>query len=342
MADLRTSATGEERRAKLRTFLVRCRSRLSPANAGVPATERRRVTGLRRSEVAELTGVSTDWYRWFESGRPIRVSTPFLARLSKVLRLSAADQRVLYHLAIPELYEADIAQQNLWRHLPLSSPVRSFDEVGAAARHFAIARDQFLSGAITVPSGVRPRIVKSWKRSMALGADANLEIASPQAIASDDDLAVLRSASQPLLDAAGPILSQLEQMLADSGYAIVTSNACGRVVEISGEREILRTLARINFVPGCDLSESTCGTNAVGTALADGRPLQLMAAENYCEAGGNLTCTAAPIRDPSTFGIVGVLDVTADYRRLHPEILSLVIQCALEIEERLAAEKARP
>jgi len=101
-----------ERRAKLRGFLMNCRSRLTPEDVGLPSTPRRRVSGLRREEVSELVGVSGDWYRWFESGRTIRVSASFLAKLCKALRLDPIESISLYYLALPEIYEAYVSQRN--------------------------------------------------------------------------------------------------------------------------------------------------------------------------------------------------------------------------------------
>jgi transcriptional regulator with XRE-family HTH domain len=101
------------RRAELRSFLMGVRARIMPEEVGLPQSNRRRVPGLRREEVAELTGISEDWYRWFESGRPINVSPRLLSRLSEVLRLNAHDQVRLYRLALPELYRADIAARML-------------------------------------------------------------------------------------------------------------------------------------------------------------------------------------------------------------------------------------
>jgi hypothetical protein len=95
-----------ERRRELRTFLIRTRSRLEPSEVGLPCTKRRRVPGLRRGEVAELIGVTTDWYRWFECGRPVRVSLHFVSRLIAALRLSGYEALALYRLAIPEMYLA--------------------------------------------------------------------------------------------------------------------------------------------------------------------------------------------------------------------------------------------
>ncbi|HVN70194.1 MAG TPA: helix-turn-helix transcriptional regulator [Candidatus Binatia bacterium] len=101
------------RRAELRSFLASMRARIAPEDVGLPQVSRRRVPGLRRQEVAELIGTSEDWYRWFESGRPITVSPKFLSRLADALKLSARDQVKLYCLAFPELYRADAAARLL-------------------------------------------------------------------------------------------------------------------------------------------------------------------------------------------------------------------------------------
>ena len=105
--------TDVTRREELRSFLMEMRSRLRPHDVGLPAVSQRRVPGLRREEVAELIGTSEDWYRWFESGRPISVSSRFLARLADVLRLNVYDQVMLYRLAFPDLYRADTAARAL-------------------------------------------------------------------------------------------------------------------------------------------------------------------------------------------------------------------------------------
>ena len=93
-----------DRRRELRSFLMQCRTRLVPMELGLPQTARRRVQGLRRGEVAELVGVSDYWYRAFESGRPVRISPQFVARLGTVLRLTAPQQMILFRLAFPEMY----------------------------------------------------------------------------------------------------------------------------------------------------------------------------------------------------------------------------------------------
>ncbi len=86
-------------RDELSEFLKTRRARLSPAEVGLPAAAGRRSRGLRREDVAVLAGVGLTWYTWFEQGRDIQVSTPFLENLARGLRLSAAERAHLFALA---------------------------------------------------------------------------------------------------------------------------------------------------------------------------------------------------------------------------------------------------
>jgi transcriptional regulator with XRE-family HTH domain len=91
------------RRAELRDFLKMCRARLTPEDVGLRPIGRRRVSGLRREEVAELSGMSLDWYTQLETAQDIRVSPRLLDRISNTLRLSAEEKLKLFLLAIEEL-----------------------------------------------------------------------------------------------------------------------------------------------------------------------------------------------------------------------------------------------
>ena len=63
------------------------------------ANPRRRTPGLRREEVALLSGVSFSWYSWLEQGRPIAASRQVLDALAATLRLTAAERRHVFELA---------------------------------------------------------------------------------------------------------------------------------------------------------------------------------------------------------------------------------------------------
>jgi transcriptional regulator with XRE-family HTH domain len=70
-----------------------------PEEVGLPKGTRRKTPGLRRAEVAQLVGVSVDWYTWLEQGRPITPSTQVLERLVQTLRLDAHERTHLFLLA---------------------------------------------------------------------------------------------------------------------------------------------------------------------------------------------------------------------------------------------------
>ncbi|WP_285029546.1 helix-turn-helix transcriptional regulator [Mycolicibacterium sp. lyk4-40-TYG-92] len=88
-----------DRRNELGAFLRARRASLSPRQAGVPADLPRRVSGLRRQEVAELAGVSTDYYTRLEQGREQHPSDQVLQAISRALQLDAHGEEHLTNLA---------------------------------------------------------------------------------------------------------------------------------------------------------------------------------------------------------------------------------------------------
>jgi transcriptional regulator with XRE-family HTH domain len=80
-------------------FLRGMRERIAPEAVGFPERRRRRTPGLRREEVAELSGISATWYSWIEQGRDVSVSAKVLERLADALGLSDAERFYLFELA---------------------------------------------------------------------------------------------------------------------------------------------------------------------------------------------------------------------------------------------------
>jgi transcriptional regulator with XRE-family HTH domain len=83
-------------------FLQTRRARIQPEDVGLPAYGRRRVPGLRREEVAQLAGVSVDYYIRLEQGRGKHVSDAVLDAVARVLRLDPTEHAHLRDLARPE------------------------------------------------------------------------------------------------------------------------------------------------------------------------------------------------------------------------------------------------
>jgi transcriptional regulator with XRE-family HTH domain len=83
----------------LADFLRRRRELLHPADVGLPDGARRRTPGLRREEVAQLAGMSTDYYSRLEQSRGANPSEPIIASLARALRCDLDERDHLYNLA---------------------------------------------------------------------------------------------------------------------------------------------------------------------------------------------------------------------------------------------------
>jgi transcriptional regulator with XRE-family HTH domain len=158
-----TSSISPTPRRALADFLRAHRLRLTPAAAGLPAGSRRRTPGLRREEVAQLSGISATWYCWIEQAREVSVSPAALGRLCGTLQLSPSERAYVFHLA--------------GKHDPaLPSPAGSMD----APPHLVQAVDAIAAPAYILDLQWRAR---AWNRPAAelfigwldgAGADRNL------------------------------------------------------------------------------------------------------------------------------------------------------------------------
>ncbi|MFI6464328.1 helix-turn-helix transcriptional regulator [Streptomyces sp. NPDC050528] len=106
--------TTQRRRPELAAFLRSRRARVTPHDVGMPPGFRRRTPGLRREEVAQLSGVGVTWYTWLEQGRPINASAQVLDAVARTLRLDAPEREHLYHLAeVPYAHPPEVLAQTV-------------------------------------------------------------------------------------------------------------------------------------------------------------------------------------------------------------------------------------
>ncbi|MCB1909677.1 MAG: GAF domain-containing protein [Rhodocyclaceae bacterium] len=176
----------------------------------------------------------------------------------------------------------------------------------AAWEHFML--DEAYSGEL-----LRPIVEDSWHRCHSLNLDPELP-AAPLELeqeAARDRYPSLRAAARPVLLRAGAMLASAESVAVLAAYD-------GVIVDATGDCRTRDHARDCNLVVGGQWSESSVGTNAIGTALAEEQPVQLFGAEHYCEAIKRWTCSAEVIRDPHDGHVVGVLDIsglTNSYRR---------------------------
>ncbi|MDW8404232.1 ATP-binding protein [Chloroflexus sp.] len=213
-------------------------------------------------------------------------------------------------------------------------------DLDALVWQIAALREQFLASSEVDLSPMRAVIRDSWQRCRMLAVNAEVQLAR-FATANDRQLAELRERCAALLRAASPVVARLRATLGDAGYVVALSDAEGTLLEVDGDPYCRRRLARKGLLPGSNWSEAVAGTNAIGVVLVTGRVVQLVGAEHYCSGWQDVTCTAAPIIHPDDGRLLGVLDITGDYRLARPFLTGVLAAAAAEVQRRYRLEWAR-
>lgn len=205
---------------------------------------------------------------------------------------------------------------------------------GSATDVAAIRRayGQFLSKG-RVPRGSIPEFVeRSWQRSAAYGVayDRLREIGR----ADETDLRIVVSEYGNLINLASPVMENLHHQLTGTGSVVLLCSGDGFILHSMGDPDFLPKTQHIALKPGVSWAENQKGTNAIGTAIVERKPVVIYAGHHYIRQNHFLACTAAPVLDP--FGeVAGVLDITCDYRQHQRHTLALVQMSARVIERQI-------
>ncbi|WP_312676662.1 GAF domain-containing protein [Microbacterium sp.] len=183
---------------------------------------------------------------------------------------------------------------------------------------------------------IRPLVQDSWRRSLAslVGAEA-----LPPLELTDEELEAYRSA-HPLAGAMDMIRALLLPE-SDAGVVVAVGDAAGRLLWVEGDRGIRRLTSDMGFVAGANWSEQAVGTSAPGTALTLGRSVQIHGAEHFNRLVAPWSCTAAPVHDPETRRVLGVIDVTGGAEAATPQAQLLVDATARAVEGELLVARLR-
>ncbi|MEU6699896.1 GAF domain-containing protein [Pseudonocardia sp. NPDC046786] len=181
---------------------------------------------------------------------------------------------------------------------------------------------------------LRPEIRASWERSLAAAVDP--ERSRPTHPYQPGEVAELR-AGHPLARVLPVLRETLVAAAEQARHMMIVTDERGHILWREGAREVLRRAERVELVEGTRWSEDAVGTNAMGTALSDDRPVGIHSAEHLVSAYHPWTCAAAPVHDPETGRQLGAVDVTGPEETFHPMTLSLVTAAARLAEHRLAA-----
>ncbi|GAB3113323.1 GAF domain-containing protein [Janibacter alkaliphilus] len=178
-----------------------------------------------------------------------------------------------------------------------------------------------------VLSGSRPAqhpralVSRSWQRVLAAGlpADRSGE-REPTPFAEVER----RRHDSPLHLVIDELRRVLTSVADASHFLMVVTDPDGVVLWREGSAAVRHQADRLGFLEGAVWTETQVGTNAIGTALAEGCPVELFSAEHFQQAQHPWYCSAWPMHDPRTGQLLGVVDVSGPALTLHPAIRALV------------------
>ena len=200
-------------------------------------------------------------------------------------------------------------------------------------QRLSLARQRYFEEGVR-PSGlVSEAVIQSWSRCLQAQRQPNEAVTFAMVTASRAHSAMTRS--RVLLKAAEGDLKQLASTLAGTSCTLLLTDPQGVVVHHAfadyNADEVLLPLARRM---GCNLSEDSIGTNALGLTAHTGQPSVVLGAEHFFGGVQVLHCAAAPIRDIHG-QMAGVLDLTSESRPFGFDAASVVGLYATAIENNL-------
>jgi PAS domain S-box-containing protein len=198
------------------------------------------------------------------------------------------------------------------------------------------AWQQYTGGASLDVRHLSPEIASSWQRCHNLGVDPLCpECHSVDPLQLKDRL----YQRQHLVKIARPVMKRLYNSVKSTGFQVVLSDETGFLLDVIGDSDVVSLTREVGMYPGGDGSEASKGTNAIGTAIFERKPVQVCAAEHYCKPNHFLVCSASPIFDADG-QMAGVLDLSGDYRSSNVRNLGMVVAAAGSIEKQLRPQRS--
>ena len=182
---------------------------------------------------------------------------------------------------------------------------------------------------------MRREVASSWQRCREVGVDPFRTVGGE---ARRLELRQRLEQRRHLMEVARPFIANLYNFVRGSGFQVVLADHDGILLEVIGDSEIQDKTRSVQLCSGGNWSEEARGTNAIGTVLIERKPVQIHAWEHYCQPHHFLTCSAAPIFDPEG-ELLGVLDITGDYRQANTHTLGMVVAAVNAIENQLRLHK---
>lgn len=192
-------------------------------------------------------------------------------------------------------------------------------------KELARTRVQFLTSEPVDPGQVREAILASWWRSRRFEVPAD-RIDLPYTT----DL----NLEAPLVRGSEPVLQRLGDQLDGQPISLIITDLTGVVLaQRTGDPDLHRHLEHVELVPGFSYGEQFVGTNGIGTALEDGKPVHVFGHEHYAENLESLACAGVPIHHPVSGKMIGAVDLTCWRKDAGPLLISLAKATAEQLRQ---------
>lgn len=192
------------------------------------------------------------------------------------------------------------------------------------------AWEEFVSTG-EINSKIRTEIIDSWIRCKKNGVDPY----NGKGIVRHPNIDELIKKSSDLIHIARPIMESIYSMVSRSGFALFLADKDGYIIDVIGDKDILKRGEELNFIKGELWSEEVVGTNAIGTALYLNKAFQTIGAEHYGVNQHSWTCSAAPIYDEYD-NLIGCINMSGSYYNAHSHTLGIVTAAAQSMQKQMA------
>jgi transcriptional regulator of acetoin/glycerol metabolism len=178
-------------------------------------------------------------------------------------------------------------------------------------------------------------IAESWTRCLAVGLDPRKP--PPRIVVDETTLCEARQRRDLLRRLALCEMDNLYHQIAGSNFMVAFAGADGILLDAVTDQSFSEAAGASSIRPGTLWTETSCGTNALGTVVQTGNPIMVHGAEHFFAQFSALTCIAAPVFDAEG-ALAGVLDASSDCRSRQQHTGALVSMAATQIENGLFRE----
>lgn len=175
-------------------------------------------------------------------------------------------------------------------------------------------------------------IQKSWERCHSKGLDP-ITI-DKEHILGEYELKEYYVQYDEILYYSSTILKDIYQSIRGTDFLLLLATPEGYIIDALGDPSFIRHANNVALKKGANWLEESKGTNAIGTAIVEKKPILVHGSEHFWQDNHFLTCAAAPILAPDG-QLLGVLNFSSHQHNYHPLTLGLVKRAAHSIEQSL-------